>query len=199
MNRSLRVIVLLAVAALAGCATLRQTDPPLTADEQLLISTAVDRSSAMLKPEIPPGSRVFLDATNLDADKEIVIYPKYTIASVRDQLLRSGFRLVDDRAQADVILELRSGAQSINEKNFLIGIPNVTVPVPLAGPMTIPEIALYKYHRLRGVSKLALVARSPDGRFLYSTGMQYGESQKKRWVFLLLFSGGTHDLGPYEE
>jgi hypothetical protein len=198
VSRKLRAIFVLTALAVSGCATVRQTDPPLTANTQLLISTAVDRAAVQLKPTLKAGSRIYLDANNIDGDKEHVVYPKYTIAAVRDQLLRLGFRIVEDRSQADAVLELRSGAQSINEKSILVGIPNITMPVPLAGPITIPELAIFKYHRLHGVCKLALVAHGRDGNLLHSTGVQYGQAQQKRWVFLFLFSSTSHDLWPGE-
>jgi hypothetical protein len=193
-----RAIALVAVLMMTGCATVRQTDPPTTATEQLLISTAVDRSVGKLKLSIPPGSRVYLDAQNLDSEKEYVRYPKYTIAAVRDQLMRLGYKVVDQRSQADVSVELRSGAQSINEKSILIGTPNIAVPVPFAGSFAIPELALFKYHRLRGISKLALSASNAAGSLLYSTEFQYGEAEQKHWVFLFVITHTSHDLWPGE-
>ena len=193
----IRPIILIAAIAVAGCATIRQTDPPQTATQQLLVSTAIDRSAAKLKLALSPGSRIFVDAQHVDADENIQ-YPKYTIAAVREQLLRQGLRLVGDRVTADAIVELRSGAQSINEKKILLGIPEMALPVPFTGPVTIPELAIFKYHRLNGVAKLALAAYRPDGTLLFATDFQYGEAEQKDWTLLFFISHKSHDLWPGE-
>jgi hypothetical protein len=195
----MRSCLLLAVAANAGCVTIRQTDPPTTAEEMLLISTAVDRAVSKLKlPDVPAGSRVFVDATNVDFDANgtVTILPKYTVAAVRDQLLRLGYKLVADRKEGDYIVELRNGAQAIDDKKIIIGIPNTTIPVPLTGPVTVPELALFKYQRQHGVSKLGLVAYGQNGAMAYSTGSQFGDSEQKHWSVLFVISFTSHDILP---
>src|SRR5580692_9374779 len=140
---------------LAGCTTVRLTEPSQTATEQLLVSTAVDHAIGNLKPVIAPGSKVFVDSTYFDTDSSIVL-PKYTIGAVRDLVLRAGGDLVDDRKQADLIVEMRNGAQSIDHKSFLIGIPSIPVPIPLTGTVQTPELALFKRDNQQGISKVAL-------------------------------------------
>lgn len=187
-----------AAAALlaSGCASVRQTDPPRTATEELLISTAADRAAAQVKFELPKGSRVFVDAQYLDLDN--VVYPKYTIASIRDQVIRQGLKLAADRKDADAILELRSGAQSINDSYDLVGIPNFSIPLPLLGQLTIPEIAFFKYHRQSGIAKMAVAVYAPDGSLLYSSGPQYGGSKQLRWSLLFLIHYTSDDTLPDE-
>src|SRR5581483_3420834 len=112
----MRSTMLLLTLAATGCATVRQTDPPTTAEEQLLVSMAVDRAVGKLTlPGVPAGSRLFVDVTNVDVDQNgtVMLLPKYTIAAVRDQLLRLGYKLVDDRKVADYVVELRNGGQAI--------------------------------------------------------------------------------------
>ncbi|HWY24520.1 MAG TPA: DUF6655 family protein, partial [Nevskia sp.] len=169
----------------AGCATDRQTDPAQTATEQLLVARAVDRSAARIDMAFTPGAKVFLDTQYFDTDT--VVRPKYTIGVVRDRLLRQGASLVDDRKTADTVVELRSAAQSIDYSNFLIGIPSFPVPIPLAGTLQFPEIALFKIDRQKGVSDLALTAYGRDsGSLLSSTGSEVGTSLKSRVVLLLV-------------
>jgi hypothetical protein len=188
-----RGAVLLSLAV-AGCATQRQVDPPRTATEELLVTRAVDRSVAHLQAVFPPGSKVFLDTAYFDTDG--VVLPKYTEGAVRDQLLRLGVAMVDDRKTADVVVELRTGAQSIDFSNFLIGIPSVPLPIPFAGTLQTPEIAFFKITRQTGVSKLALTAWSEkSGGLVASTGPQYGASLKKDLVVLFV-SWSDSDVKP---
>lgn len=186
---------LVLIAALAGCATVRQTDPPVTATQQLLISSAVDRAVARLQLPLPKESKVFLDASNVDIDGTY-IYPKYLIAAVRSRLLRQGAYLTAAREEADVVVELRSGAQSINDRKLLLGLPGLSLPVPLWGTFAVPEIPIFKYHQETGRSKVALVAYDRNGRFIAETGAQHGLAERVRWVVLLVFSHASQDIYP---
>jgi hypothetical protein len=116
--------------AVGACTTVRETNPPRTATEELLISTAADRAADRLSPAIPNGTKVFVDATYLDGTDA-----KYATATMRDRLLKLGAHLVVDRKSADMVVELRAGSLSIDEHSFLIGIPSFAVPVPLAGTL----------------------------------------------------------------
>ena len=182
------------LAVLAGCATERQVDPPRTATEELLVTKAVDRSVERLQATFAPGTKVFIDTTYFDTDG--VVLPKYTQGAVRDQILRLGANLVDDRKAADTVVEMRTGAQSIDYNNFLIGIPSIPLPIPLAGTLQTPEIAFFKITRQTGVSKLALTAWSEKtGALVASTGPQLGASQKKNYVVFFIswsHSGDVH-------
>ena len=194
-----RGLILCSVLTATGCATVRQTDPPTTAEEMLLISTAVDRAVGKLQlPGVPVGSRLFVDASNvdLDANGTVTVLPKYTIAAVRDQMLRLGYKLVDDRKSADYVVELRNGTQAIDDKKIIIGLPNTTLPIPMAGPVTVPELAIFSYHRQHGVSKLGLVAYGQNGAMAYSTGTAFGDAEQKHWSLLFVISFTTHDILP---
>lgn len=184
----------LLIAVLAGCATMRETQPPRTATEQLLISTAAARAAAQLQPTLPAGSKVFLDTQFYDTDQ--VVEPKYTIAAVREQLLRLGAHLVADRKDADVVVELRSGAQSIDSSEFLVGIPTFSFPIPFVGAFTFPEIPFFKIARRTGISKLALVAYgTPNGEPIAATGHHFGQSHLNKYN-LLIFSWTRQDIYP---
>lgn len=196
MDASLaRAAVLMAAALIStGCATIRQTDPAQTATQQLLVSSAIDRAVEQIDLQLPADSRVFVDTQYVDTDG--ISYPKYTIAAVRDRLLKLGARLVPQREQAQIVVELRSGAQSINNKNALVGIPSIPVPVPFAGNFEIPEIALFKIDRQDGIAKVAITAyNAADGSLISAEGPQYGRSKQSRWVLLFL-SHTSQDLVP---
>jgi len=188
---------LTAVLALAGCTTVRSTEPNQTATEQLLITTAIDHAAAELKPAIPTGSKVFVDPQYFDAVGDSAPYPKYAMGAVRDELLQEGAHLVADRKSADIVVEPRSGAQSIDHDTFLIGIPKFSIPIPLSGGFDFPEIALFKRDRQTGVAKLAVTAYdAKDGALETSAGPDYGYSERTHRVILLLFSWTETDAPP---
>lgn len=188
-----RIVAILALALLAsGCSLARETEPPRTASEQLLISTAADRVVKHLDIDLSPGTKVFVEDKYFDA-----LDGKYTIGAIRDRILRSGAYLVADRGNADVVVEVRSGAQSIDDDGWLFGIPSMDLPIPLAGAFKTPELALFKEDEKIGVSKVAVTAYAQkDGALKFSSGPVYGFSHRKKWVVLLLVSWTTDDLLP---
>lgn len=192
----LKPIALLSLVVTVGACTIRnESNPPRTATEQLLISTAADRAAARLNLDMPPNSKVFVDSSNIDG-----LDSKYAIATMRERILKLGAQLVADRGAADVVVEIRSGALSVDENNFLIGIPQFDVPIPLAGEIPFPEIALFKRAERDGVAKFAGVGYgAKDGKLLGATEPQFGFSQEKRYVLLLFFSWERRDFIPEKE
>jgi hypothetical protein len=190
-------VALAIMFGLAGCTTDRQTDPSQTATEQLLISVAVDHAVNNLNPTIPAGTKVFVDPQYFDnAPGDAALYTKYAIASIRDLLLRRGARLVDDRKNADMVAEVRTGGQSINHHDLLIGLPAIPIPIPLTGVVTTPKVALYERDRQTGIAKLAITAYDKNGTLTTSTGPTYGKSHSTQFALLLFFSWGHDDLLP---
>lgn len=184
--------LMLGAALLGGCTTTRETSPSRTATEQLLISAAADRAAEKLSLHIRPGSRIYVDASYFDATDG-----RYAIGAVHERMLRLGGRLAPDRAAADIIVEIRSGALSIDEDELLIGIPGVTVPIPFAGPFELPDVALFKKDQRIGIAKIAATAFDAEtGLLADATGPQYGFSHRTHWVVLLLFSWTTSDIMP---
>jgi len=195
---AVRYVVLMSVLALGGCSNERLSEPRRTGTEELLVSTAIDHVVDQLKPTVPPGTKVFVDPQYFDTTPtDDVLYAKYAIGAVRDQLLKQGALLVDDRNRADVVVELRSGGQSIDHDRFLVGIPSFDIPVPLTEKLTFPEIALYKKDRQTGVSKLAITAYSQkDGSLVGSAGPALGYSDRTRRVVLLFYAWTETDAPP---
>lgn len=189
------LLAMLAAAFLGGCSTTRESSPSRTATEQLLISAAADRAAEKLSLHIRPGSRVYVDASYFDA-----IDGRYAIGAVRERMLKLGGRLTQNRDDADLIVEIRSGALSIDESELLIGLPGVTVPVPLAGPFELPDVPLFKKDERLGIAKIAATAYDAEtGALADATGPQYGFSHRTHWVVLLLFSWTTTDVMPEQE
>ncbi|HUN45534.1 MAG TPA: DUF6655 family protein [Stellaceae bacterium] len=186
------MLALLATLTLTGCSTLRDTQPPRTANEQLLISTAADHAADQLSLQLPPNAKVFVDTSDFDA-----IDAKYAIGTLRDRLAKQGALLVADRKDADTVVELRSGALSINQRSMLIGLPAIPVPIPLAGTVTTPEIALYKKSEDEGVAKFAATALdAKQGRLAAYAGPSYGFSHRTHYVLLFFISWTREDIIP---
>jgi hypothetical protein len=193
-----RVAAALAAAlTLAGCSTTRLTEPGQTATEQLIISTAVDHAVAAFKPAIPPGTKVYVSDKYFDtAPGDAALYSKYAIGSIRDRLLQLGARLVDTRASADMVVEVRTGGQSIDHDDFLIGLPAIPIPIPLVGTMTTPKVPIFERDKQTGIAKLALTGYDKNGALAVTTGPRYGTSDDTEWTVLLFISWTHQDILP---
>ncbi len=182
------------ILSLAACSSAKESNPQRTATEQLMISTAADRAAERLTLDIPQGSKLFVDATNFEGTDG-----KYAIAAIRDRLLRLGGQLAKDRDSADLVVEIRSGALSMDDEQTLLGIPKFDVPIPLAGGFTFPEIALFKKRQRTGIAKFGATGfGAKEGEYVGSTGPQYGLSRETEWVVLLFISWTTTDYVPEE-
>lgn len=186
------LVMLGLIVAVAGCSTARETSPSRTATEQLLISSAADRAARDVALKMPEDAKVFVDATYFEGFDS-----KYAIGALREQLLKQGARLVAERPAADVVVELRAGALSVDEDETLVGIPQMGVPIPLAGELGLPEVALYKKDTRQGVAKFAATAYdASSGRLIAASAPQYGYSHETDWVVLLFFGWTTSDVVP---
>ncbi len=192
----MRKILILVLIALAACTTNVTTNPPRSAMEELLISTAADRAAQNLALQIPKGTKVFVDAGNMDGTDS-----KYAIAAIHDSLLRQGANLVGEKKDAQKIIEIRAGALSTDQKQFLIGIPQFNVPIPLSsGPLTFPEIALYKDEEQNGIAKLGMTSYdAKTGALAASQEPQFGYAHSNENTILIFYSWKGNDVIPKDE
>jgi len=176
--------------ALSGCGTARETVPPRTAQEQMLISTAADFAIRQMPCAEFPGKKVFLDVTNLEC------YDKpYVVARLRQRISNNFGKLVADRAAADFVLEVGSGALSIDDRRFLLGIPSLTVPMPGMGSFATPELAFYKIIAYRAKAKMifSLLDAKTNTR-VADMPVCYSDVRDSRWWLLMLGPFGDTDL-----
>lgn len=175
-------VFMIGVFLLTGCTTIRITEPPRTATEQLLLSTAADHALQTAKLEIFAKQKVYLDTTFFDSYDS-----KYVVGSIRDALSRSGALLEDSPTNSDLIVEARSGALSVNNSDVLVGVPSIGMPVPLAGPLQTPELAFYKSQKERSVAKIALLAFARESKaHVYSSGPLNGQSYDNHYKLLFV-------------
>jgi len=198
MMRTFRNLAASAILGLtvAACSTATETRPARTATEQLLISTAAERAAEQLNVPIPKGAKVFVDATNFEGYDA-----KYAIGAIRESLVTQGARLVDAKADAETIVEIRAGALSTNEKSTLVGIPSFNIPVPFAGNAPFPKIALYERRVQEGVAKFAAMSYdAKEGGVLdASSDPAFGFSHTVENVALFFISWTTDDTMPPDE
>lgn len=178
--------------ALAACSGVRETQPGRTATEQLLFSVAAERAADQLALDIPAGKKVFIDLSYIEGTDS-----KYLAGTLRDRVLRRGAAIVDARDQADLVIEPRVGAISVDRDWTTMGTREFDVPIPLAGDLSVPEIAFYKRDTQQGVVKIAATSYEREsGQLVQSIDPVYGFAHRTKWGLLFIISWETNDLMP---
>ncbi|MCC5840417.1 MAG: hypothetical protein JJT96_09840 [Opitutales bacterium] len=178
-----------AVILQSGCTASSQTQPPRTAIEQLLLSTAVDNAlKGVQLPEVA-GERVYVDSSMLEA------YDRgYVVGSIRALLSENGALLQGSRDNATMIVEARSGGLGIDVSDSLLGIPSIPIIIPGAGTSEFPELVLYASNKQASVSKIGLLGYYVDGTNAFSTEPLVGTSYFNQYRFLLLLQINFTDI-----
>jgi len=162
----------LAALLATGCSDFTMTNPPRTVTEQLLLSTAADQALRTVNLDLFRGKKVYVDGTYFDSYDS-----KYVLGAIRDTFSQAGALLTSNAAASDIIVEARSGGFSVDYRSSLIGVPNLGLPIPLAGTLTIPELALYKTGKQDSIAKFALLAYDTKSReHFYSSGPMVGKA-----------------------
>ncbi len=163
--------------AAVGCGTVKQSGTARTGTEQLLLTNAYDRALAKVDFRPLTGVPVFLDTTNVNA-----VDQGYAVSSLRQALLTQGVLLRPKAEQAQFIVEARVGAYGTDAYNWMVGVPQTTIPQTIAGMPagTIPEIAFAKKTDQLGVAKLALFAYDKaSGKVVWTSGTQLDTATAK--------------------
>jgi hypothetical protein len=161
--------VLAALLLIAGCGTTKMSGTARTATEQLLLTNAWD--DALRKVDFRPlaGVPVYLDPQYLESPVD----KGWLTSSVRQAMLAHGVLLRTKPEQAQWIVEARVGVYGTNNYDWLLGVPQMTIPVSITGlpTGTIPEIPMAKKSNQQGVAKLALYAYDrASGQVTWNSG-----------------------------
>jgi hypothetical protein len=163
-------LLLAAVVAGAGCHFVKITEPKRSATEQLLLSTAADRAVREVDLSSLKGKKVYVEEEYFKSYDE-----GYALGAIRQHLSESGALLTQSRTNAEIVVEVRSGGLGLDLRESLLGIPAMTLPVPLAGAAQTPELALYKSLKGDSIAKFALFAyERVSGAHVHSTEAMSG-------------------------
>jgi hypothetical protein len=177
-----RLLWLALAAGVSGCQTTKDSAPARTATEELLLSTATDRALEHASFPWLAGKRVFVEEKYFESTDK-----GYAVGLMRERLSASGALLVKTDDKAEVIVEIRSGALSMDTAQMLVGLPAMTLPVPLTGMVPTPQLGLYVNDSFKSAAKFALFAyERPSGRYLESAGPMLGRARLNRYKLLFV-------------
>lgn len=185
-----------------GCATIRVTDPPRTATEQFLMSQAVSSALEQLNLGGLRDRKIWLETGYFTGAEQVIVNGEirqrlfttpeqaFAAAELRERLLVAGARLVQDKKEAEIIVEMRGGGIGIDRLENLIGLPALALTSAITGssaniPFSTPELAIYKNTRQRGFASISIVAyRAATGELLTSSGPYIGRTIRDDfWIF----------------
>ncbi len=167
------LVVCAAIVSLTGCTSTNSSNTARTATEQMLVSNAVDQSLSKVDFQAFGGRKVFVEEKYLDC-----IDKNYVASSVRHRVLMQGGQIASKAEEADLILEVRSGAVGTNSSNSFLGIPQIQIP----GMFATPEIKLINRVNQSGTAKIGLVAYdAKTHQVLGDGGMSLAKSADNNW------------------
>jgi hypothetical protein len=175
---------------LGGCATQRESHTARTGIEQLLVSSAIDQSLDQVDLRPLSGKHVFLQTKYLDC-----VDKNYVVVSLHHRLTHTGVVLVDKPEEADVILEVASGAVGTDSQAIFVGLPEIPLPTP--SPTSIPRLSVLTRSRLNGTAKLLVVAYDAKTKSpVIRSGIALARSDMNEWNVL---GSGTVTSGSVPE
>ncbi len=181
----------------SGCGTTKLQE----ATEQLVLSSAVDRSVSMMDFRPLAGQKVFLDTTYLqNAKSSTFVNADYVTSSMRQQIMAAGCYLQEERNKADVIIEARIGTLGADDHRVTYGIPEnnglsgaATLLAQTPTP-SIPEIAVARRDAREGAAKVAAFAYDRETRIpVWQSGISQSiATSRNTWVLGVgPFQGGS--------
>jgi hypothetical protein len=189
------LILLLIGWIVAGCASIRVTDPDHTADELYLENVASKLAVDQVSATVLRDRRVYVDMTYITASTQPTDQQQYLVGELRAKLLLSGVRLMANRKDAEIIIELRSQGTSVNHIDFLLGLPQSSIGGYFTGGFAgeTPELAIVKRTQQHGFSSVAFIAYWADtGEVVAASGPFVGRTYRDDYWFCGL---GPRTLG----
>jgi hypothetical protein len=179
--------------AFAGCATATETYPTRTATEQLLLTRAAERAAGRFALALPANARVFVDTSYFRGEGT-----DYAASAIREALLAQGQSISIDRAKADIVVELRMGALSLDKTQRMIGIPRLTLPIsPNFSTVTVPELSAYARRDRTGVAEFSAFAYdAATGRPVALGARVAGTAKIRSHTMFMVFSWGAQEVRP---
>jgi hypothetical protein len=174
--------------ALAGCTTLRETQPTHTATEQLLMSHAAEIAASHLADALPPDGSVWIDASHFKGDGS-----DYALSAIQAAFMKRGLVLAPDQKSSHLTVALRMGALSIDQSDTILGIPAGYLPIPgTLSAFPIPEISVYSSNRRIGVAEFSAFAYvTATHQPVAFAGPVAGERKLILKKYLTVFSSGS--------
>lgn len=179
-------VALLCLAVLfTGCSTPEMTNTKRSAVETLILSDSVDKSLRRADLRRFAFKKAFINPANLAVEDK-----PYVLGRLAEHLGYQGMSLVDDKKDADFIVDVYCGTLATDHDKFMIGIPSIAVPIPFSGTFQLPEVPFYRNISQKAFCKMRLSVWSAEKpRVLYGTRYLFAVTYFNRYsVFGIAFN-----------
>jgi len=173
---------------LSSCSNFRVTHTKRTGIEEKLLSTSINRALNVPLLSSIDKKKVFLETSNFSTyDTTDKMITGYAIGYVKAYLGESGAIIVNDKINADIIIEMYAGALGTDYRDFLIGIPELGVPIPFSGTLETPKLSIIEKLTQTAVCRLMFVIKDnkTDEIIATKTNME-GTSYFNRWTIFFI-------------
>ncbi len=180
-------LVAFAILLTSGCGTTKLQE----ATEQLVLSSAVDRSIGMIDFRPLAGQTVYLNTNYLRNIKSpTFVNADYVTSAMRQQIMAAGCFLQDNEQDADIVIEARLGTLGADDHRVTYGIPEnnglstAASLISQSSAPAIPEIALARRDAREGAAKVAAFAYDRVSRTpVWQSGISQSTSTSRNtWV-----------------
>ena len=185
------ILAVTVAMVVSGCADPQITRTGRNAIEQLLLSTAVDRTVSKLDFRMLSGEKVKIDYTNLapQVDKN------YVQATLESHISHAGAVIALKPEEAKYVLRPFSATLATEDNKIMLGTPELPIPIPQVSlSIVIPEIPIFKRIRRIGVCKLAVeILDAKTNKQIAMVGPAISSSVNTNWI-VLFFPFTTRDF-----
>ena len=194
MKKSLAMLLVGAVATallLSGCAEPNITRTGRNAIEQLVLSTAADRTVSKMNFRSLKGQQVRIDYSNLapQVDKN------YIQGILEARIAAAGVIIALKPADAKYVLRPLCATLATEDDKIMLGTPQLPIPIPQAGiSVIIPELPIFKRVRRFGYCKLSVeILEAKTNKQVRVEGPFISGAVNTNWV-VLFFPFVTRDF-----
>lgn len=169
---------------LSGCADPKITNTGRNAIEQLLLTTAVDRSVSQLDFRMLANEKVRFDysllATQVDKN--------YVQAAVEASVAAAGAIIALKPEEAKYVLRPVCASLATEDNKIVFGTPQLPVPIPdMSLSIVIPELPLFKRVDRMGVCKIQVeILDAATNKQLKMAGPAVSQSINTNWVICFI-------------
>ena len=179
------------VMLLSGCADPRITNTGRNAIEQMLLTTAVDRSVSKLDFRMLEGEKIRIDYSNLATQTE----KNYVQGVLEAHLSAAGAIIALKADEAKYVLRPVCATLATEDNKIMFGTPSLPIPVPdVSFSLVIAELPLFKRINRYGVCKLSVeILEAATNKQARIVGPAVSSSITTDWV-ILFFPFVTRDF-----
>ena len=193
---------------LVSCSSMRVTTTTTrTATEQILISSAIQRSVKGLDLDFLKGSKVFVNSDYLTVGEN---EKPFLVGAIQGHLLRSGCLIMQTREESNAVISFRNGGIGVDNYDLKVCVPGfsynrvsndystpptVLPTVQQVGSITTPEFSVYRNCTQVAIASLFYTVYASNPVF-YHAGESVGQAVRSDfWILGLGPLTNTNVLG----